>query len=173
MNAIAWILFILGTLLATATGAHDPPMWVPFGGGITLAVVGAMLLRRQRAASAGSSDSDAGIRDLPSLRAALHEVTAQTAALAALPPGAPSLREKLDALLLDNLLPVVDARGFLVNTHGVEAYAKVFTPLASGERCLNRAWSALADGVPHEATAQLSRAQQHLEAAEKGWPEAS
>ena len=170
MTAIAWILFIAGTLLATATGAHDPPMWVPFGGGITLAVVGAMLLRRLHAANGTGSDDDAGIRDLSGLQAALHDVTAHTAALAALPVGQPDLREKLDALLLDRLLPLIEARGFLANAHGVEAYAKVFTPFASGERCLNRAWSALADENPAEAQAQLLRAQQHLEAAEKGWP---
>jgi len=169
MTALAWILFISGTLLATATGAHDPPMWAPFGGGIALAVVGALLLRRQMAAAGGKSDSEDGIHDLAGLESALQGVTAQTAALAALPEGEAGLRASLEALLLDQLLPLVEARGLLANAHGVEAYAKVFTPLASGERCLNRAWSALADGHPPEAKAQLARAQAHFENAQAGW----
>ncbi len=169
MTALAWILFIAGTLLATATGAHNPPMWVPFGGGIALAVVGALLLRREIAAAGGRGDGDDGIRDLTGLRQALHGVTAQTASLAALPEGQADLRVSLETLLMEQLLPVVDARSLLANAHGVEAYAKVFTPLAGGERCLNRAWSALADGHPREAKTQLARAQAHFENAEKGW----
>ena len=169
MTALAWILFIAGTLLATATGAHNPPMWAPFGGGIAVAVVGALLLRRQMAAAGGAGDGEDGIHDLPGLQKALHGVTAQTAALAALPVGEASLRTSLETLLMEQLLPVVEARSLLSNAHGVEAYAKVFTPLAGGERCLNRAWSALADGHPIEAKNQLARAQAHFEQAEGGW----
>jgi len=172
MNAAAWILFILGTLLATATGAHDPPMWVPFGVGIGLAVSGALLLRRQNADAIGASDGQTGIRDLSGLRAALGTLTTDTAALASSPSDPEAVRPTLESLLLEQVLPLVDARGFLSNAHGVEAYARVFTPFASAERCLNRAWSALADGNHHEATAQLQKAHQHFLAAEQGWPSA-
>ena len=170
MSTLAWILFVVGTLVATATGAHDPPMWVPFAAGIALAVSGAVLLRRASASQAASGAADARIGDLPGLRQALHEVTAQTAALAALPEQTDDLLQRLETLLLEELLPVVEARGMLAGQHGVESYAKVYTPMASGERCLNRAWSALADANPAEARAQLRRAQGHFEAAEQGWP---
>jgi len=170
MKAASWILFILGTLLATAAGAHDPPMWGPFGGGIAMAVVGAMVLRRELARATGGGEDDDSISDLPGLKTALTDLTGHIAGLAALPQGQPDLREKLEGVLLDRLLPVVEARTFLQNAHGVEAYARVFTPLASGERCLNRAWSALADGNPAEAHIQLGRARGHMEVALKGWP---
>lgn len=172
MNAAAWILFILGTLLATATGAHDPPMWLPFGVGIALAVSGALLLRRQNADAIGAGDGETGIRDLAGLQNALGMLTERTAALASTPTDTGQVRSQLESLLLEQVLPLVDARGFLANAHGVEAYARVFTPFASAERCLNRAWSALADGNPHEAKAQLHKAHQHFLAAEQGWPSA-
>lgn len=172
MNYLAWTLFIVGTLLATATGAHSPPLWLPFGAGIALAVGGALLLRRQTAQQAGGG-ADARITDLAGLRTALHEVTAQTAALEALPEQTDDLLDRLEVILLEQLLPVVDARSILASSQGVESYARVFTPIASGERCLNRAWSALADANPAEARAQLGRARAHFEAAERGWPDAA
>ena len=170
MTIISWALFLSGTLLATATGAHDPPMWGPFSAGIVLAVLGALLLRRQEAAGGSGPSADAAITDLASLGTALRAVTAQTAGLATLPEGEPGLRDRVESLRLDHLLPVVEGRGFLARAHGIEVYAQVFTPLAGGERCLNRAWSALADGNPAEARAQLQRAQAHLEQAVAGFP---
>ncbi|HCH62310.1 MAG TPA: hypothetical protein DFR83_05865 [Deltaproteobacteria bacterium] len=172
MNTLAWILFVAGTLVATATGAHSPPMWAPFGLGIALAVAGAMLLRRQSAKQAAGGDAD-GIHDLSGLREALHEVTANTAALEALPDQTHDLLERVEALQLEHLLPMLEARSILASSHGVKSYARVFTPIASGERCLNRAWSALADQNPAEARVQLGRARGHFEAAEQGWPASS
>ena len=110
MNYLAWTLFIVGTLLATATGAHSPPLWLPFGVGIALAVSGALLLRRQTAQQAGSG-ADARITDLAGLRTALHEVTAQTAALEALPEQTDDLLDRLEVILLEQLLPVVFNQG--------------------------------------------------------------
>ena len=58
-----------------------------------------------------------------------------------------------------------EARNALVQRFGLEAFANVMTQFASGERFVNRAWSAAADGYIDEVHASLERAQLHLEKA--------
>lgn len=167
MNALSWVLFIVGTLVAAAAGAHSPPAWTPFGVGIALAVVGAVLLRRSGGSVAGGSDGD-GVRDLAGLKAALGELRASAQRVASTP--AEGRLAALEGLLTGPLVVVIGARTLLAQAHGVEAYALVYTPVASGERCLNRAWSALADARPDEAEAQVHAAVGHLDAALAAWP---
>lgn len=169
MTALAWVLFLVGTLLAAATGAHLPPIWPVFGVGIAMSVGGAVLLRRQAAGRVGDTEGD-GITDVASLRAALTGVGEELEALAQRPVD-DALKLALEAILLDKLMPAVEARGLLLQAHGVEAHARVFTPVATAERCLNRAWSALVDGVPEETSSELAKARAHLGSAVAAFPE--
>ncbi|MEC7946993.1 MAG: hypothetical protein VX265_05450 [Myxococcota bacterium] len=170
MTALGWVLFLVGTLVASAAGARIPPSWGVFGVGALGAVVGAFLLRREmaKAGSAGSG-THGSIKDLADLRAALDAVdesiqgTLRTADDDALKAG-------IETTLLEQVVPVVEARLLLSSAHGVEAYARVFTPMAACERCLNRAWSALVDGHPAESRAQASAARYHLAEAIRAWP---
>jgi hypothetical protein len=169
MTALAWILFLVGTLLAAATGAHLPPIWPVFGVGIAMSVGGAVLLRRQAAGRVGDTEGD-GITDVASLRAALAGVGEDLEALAQRPVD-DALKLALEGILLDKLMPAVEARGLLLQAHGVEAHAKVFTPVATAERCMNRAWSALVDGVPEETSSELGKARAHLGSAVAAFPD--
>lgn len=170
MKALGWILFLIGTLVASAAGARIPPSWMVFGGGAVLATVGAIVLRREmaRAASTGSG-KDGAIGDLAGLRAALDGIDAaiQDTLRTADDEG---LKAGVEATLLERVIPVVEARLLLSSAHGVEAYARVFTPMAACERCLNRAWSAVVDGHPSESRAQASAARHHLAEAIRAWP---
>ena len=170
MKALGWILFVVGTLLASAAGARVPPSWGAFAVGAVLATAGGVVLRRNmaRAASAGSGDSE-GIRDLAGLRDALHAIDGSIQnTLRAIDDDA--LKSCIETTLLEKVVPVVEARLILSAAHGVEAYARVFTPVAACERCLNRSWSAVVDGVPAEARAQASAARDHLAEAIRAWP---
>ncbi len=170
MKALSWSLFVGGTLTAALTGARIPPMWPLFGLGIVLAVAGAVLLRRQMAAAqaAGGGD-DAGISNLGDLRAGLDTLIAEAKALGqTTEPDA--LKDGVERVLMERLMPLVSARLMLASTHGIESYAKVYTPLASGERCMNRAWSALVDGEPQIAGPQIEAACAHFAAAAGSWP---
>jgi hypothetical protein len=82
-----------------------------------------------------------------------------------------ALKLALEGILLDKLMPAVEARGLLLQAHGVEAHAKVFTPVATAERCMNRAWSALVDGVPEETSSELGKARAHLGSAVAAFPD--
>lgn len=164
MKALAWTLFLVGTLLASAAGAHLPPIWPVFGLGIVLSVAGAVLLRRAGGATGGGTAAGPGIHDLAALRGALGALQGRVAGLDGRPVDE-ALKADLETILLDELMPVVAARGLVQQAHGVETHARVFTPVATAERCLNRAWSALVDGVPDEASAELGKAAAHLDEA--------
>lgn len=74
--------------------------------------------------------------------------------------------------LLEDLDGFAEGRDSITDEHGLEVFAKVMTQFASGERAINRAWSASADGYVDEAAtcvahglAMLKSAQKMLEAA--------
>lgn len=170
MKALAWLLFIGGTLVAALTGARLPPMWVPFAIGIGVALGGAVLLRRQLAAArASGGDDGAGIQDLDGLRRGMDTLVAETEKLSAVSDPA-ALKDGVEQVLMEVLMPVVSARLMLAAAHGIESYAEVYTPLASGERCLNRAWSTLVDGEPVHAGPQIEAARNHFAVAAGNWP---
>lgn len=167
MKIAGWLIFLTGTLLAAATGAKLEPMWAPFAVGIVLAVAGALVLRRSQDAGGTVSEEDGGIKDLVTLERRFEELL--DAVAAARPLEAEAQKLALEAILLGRLLPIVDARLLLAAEHGVEPYAEVFTPTASGERCLNRAWSMLVDGSG-DATEQIENAHRHFILALSSWP---
>lgn len=169
MKVLGWLLFLAGTLVASAAGAKVPPSWVVFGVGAAVATVGAVVLRVQAARAAGAGDPGSGIHDLVGLRSGLDAIEAAIANAAA-SEGDDALKVAVEAAILERMIPVIEARMILSQAHGVESYAKVFTPLAACERCLNRSWSALVDGHPPESRAQLVSAQAHLAIARGAWP---
>lgn len=168
MKVAGWILFVVGTLVMAAAGAPIPPLWTLFGVGAVVALGGAVMLRRV-ARTVGASDGGHGIDDEAGLRRGLEQVAAETGELVD-QGDAMALKAGVERVLLDRLLPVVEARLVLAAGHGVEAYARVFTPVASGERCLNRAWSALVDGCVGEARVQVSAARAWFDEALDAWP---
>lgn len=171
MKALGWTLFLVGTLVASAAGAKIPPSWVVFGVGAVVATIGAVVLRRELAKVGGGGPVDGdphAIHDLASLRSALDRVDAGIGG--AVDASDEALKSAIEAVLLERLMPVVEGRMLLAQAHGVEAYAKVFTPMAACERCLNRAWSAVVDGDVGEARTQVGASRQHLAEAVGYWP---
>lgn len=75
---------------------------------------------------------------------------------------------KLDELLLDDLNNFVEARRTIGHRYNLNAYADVMNNFASGERYVNRVWSASADGYIDEVNEYLQKAlDQFVEAKNK------
>lgn len=131
---------------------------VGFGAGVVLIGAGAMMARRQLAASSrGEGDSAAALVDFEStVEEILAEIDAMTVELDAveMEDTAPELRERLDLLAEQKIGPLVDGRGQLVARHGIGPFAEYFGLFSGGERNLARVWSALTDG--HAVVAQQS-----------------
>lgn len=70
-------------------------------------------------------------------------------------------KENIESIQRDAVEPIVDQRMRLQIRYGIGQFADVFGPFSAGERRLNRVWSCLVDGYPHEAVqaAQIAAAQ--------------
>jgi hypothetical protein len=62
-----------------------------------------------------------------------------------------SLHQTLEAIVSSPIADFVENRTAISERHGIRNSAAVMGPFATAERCLNRAWSASADGYWHEA----------------------
>lgn len=77
------------------------------------------------------------------------------------------VRLQIDDRLMERIIAFVDARQSLVHSYGLQAYTQIMTDFSLGERYLNRAWSASADGYIDEVWSSLDRAQAKLEAVDR------
>jgi hypothetical protein len=69
--------------------------------------------------------------------------------------------------LLDDLRGFADGRDTITHEYGLEIFAEVMTQFASGERAINRAWSAAADGYVEEAARCVDHGLAMLKSAQK------
>ena len=72
------------------------------------------------------------------------------------------MRDRIDELFSDDLAVFVQARESISHLYGLQAYADIMSYFASGERYLNRIWSASADGYIDEVNIYLDKAQQQF-----------
>ena len=141
-----------------------------FAAGLLLLVVGAVLTRRATRADAMAAGPEGrpGAVDLGQMLLAIRDTTAELATACADPDAldaeqARALRARIDALCLDRIEPVVEARHQVEARHGLAAHAALYGPLATGERWLHRAWSAFVDGHLHEGCASVQTAARAFE----------
>jgi hypothetical protein len=67
------------------------------------------------------------------------------------------LRHVIDETFPPHLAAFVEARESIAHSYGLKAYAEVMNRFATGERYLNRVWSASTDGYQPEAYDYISR----------------
>ncbi len=144
-----------------------------FGLGLLLVVFGAVLGRiasRREASREPTGEDGAPARDFGEL---LEELRAEVATMAELAASKedPSqadhdaLKAQITDLQAEKLEPIVESGPRLQAKYGMASFADVFGPLASGERLMNRAWSALVDSHWPEAANALERSTASLEQA--------
>jgi hypothetical protein len=68
------------------------------------------------------------------------------------------LRDWIDEHLRADLRRFADARESMVHLYGLQTYADIMSNFATGERYINRVWSASADGYESEAATYLEKA---------------
>jgi len=67
------------------------------------------------------------------------------------------LRHVIDETFPEHLASFVEARESIAHSYGLKAYAEVMGRFATGERYLNRVWSASTDGYQPEAHDYITR----------------
>lgn len=145
-----------------------------FGAGLLLVVAGSVLGRRAAKLEASSEGPTSGsgsvsvdvpgfLEDAASRAAALADEFAQAEALDA--AGWEHFKSGVTALIVERIEPLTESGPRMQARYGMAAFAAVFSPLSSGERRLNRAWSAMTDHHAPEALDSLRQAAEQLDAA--------
>lgn len=121
-----------------------------------LIVGGALVKTAQRKEIARRAATAAGSPESP--EAAFAAVRSTVNALAALPSGQDTNQRIIDEigeLQQTHLRTLAESRAMLIGRLGMGGYAQYMDRFSAMERKLNRAWSAAADGVPHESYSSL------------------
>ena len=142
--------------------------WTSYGLCAAAMIIGTVLLRLTRSAElklAGDKhDSDiAVLRE--SLSTLIDKVRGFEAA--ASDEEQLSVHHRIDAELMEDFSTFVGARESMIPKLGMQRYADIMSPFANGERLINRAWSASADGYVDEVRSCISAARAQLEEAQE------
>ena len=136
---------------------------VPYIIAFVVTAVGATLLRVAQAKSSGETEKVA--TDIETIKTSLTTLVSRVQALNADDRSGDKLFDvctRIDAECMDPINEFVDAREAMSTRFGLAKYAEMMDSFALGERALNRAWCASADGYIDEVNLCLERAERHL-----------
>lgn len=151
----------LSKVTVPENGWHLIP-WLWYGLSAAVCFAGVVLLHSSRRTATQKTDKSAA--SLNEITEALDRAIGQVAKLAKVSStSAPSkIVAGIDDEIADDLRVFADGRDSMTTEHGLTVFADVMTPFAAGERAINRAWSAAADGYIDEATDCLNRGHEML-----------
>jgi len=123
--------------------------------GLVLIAVGIVVQRSGKAAA--GEEARMGLAGLDAtLEQVVGEVDRLGEAIGTLELDA--LHTRVDEVLIGPVTDFAEGRQALIEVFGIGPYAEVMGPFAQGERYLNRAWSASADGYQEEAETYARKA---------------
>lgn len=172
MQALSRLVFVVGCLGAAFFLVERPleVRWVPFGAALLVAGVGIVAMRWS---APRRSVTDEGVHHDAPARRALTELDAWLKVTADEKVDLSNLPARIDADVKPLLRTVEADLDELRHRLGLEAFAAFMDGYARGERALNRAWSAAADGYLGEARKQLRIGELALQQAVQALPPAS
>lgn len=137
---------------------------------VSIGIIGAAIALKR--GSQELSVATDGQTPAAAVHAALSDLVRESASLAA---AAPSMQNEeihaaIDPIHSGSLYRILEGKDSAQASLGLAGYAHVYGPLASGERMLNRAWSAAVDGYLEEARECAERAAPHFAEAFSAWP---
>ena len=160
MNIIGFFLLIAGFLAGAYSTALDVEAtnWSYFVPAAILALVGVILIKRNASGQATSEKVLAANR--AELTESLSNIVSHLDDLigAGATVSTDNLRGEVDSRLRDDLRRFADARESMIHLFSLQTYADIMSNFATGERYVNRVWSASADGYDNEARTYLEKA---------------
>ena len=152
--------------------------WTFIGAAIGL-VAGAFMVRldAKRALEAQQADATGDTMSpeiaVGAMRATLTALTAEIDAMDDESARNAAIVHRLDETQREHVPAVVEGRTRLIGAMGLGHYAEFMDQFSAFERQINRAWSAAADGVNHEAETCITRAEELLHEVESRLPTTS
>ena len=167
MKRIAYFLITVSFLAAAYFSVIDPDL-VPWPQVIPALLVGlAGVAMIQLSARSKERAVDTVRSNIGKLEESLSNIVANAIQLDEAKDGIDpyEIRHRIDDLFMDDLDTFVQNRESISHAFGLQAYANVMTSFATGERYLNRCWSASTDGYIDEVHTYLTRAKIQFEEA--------
>ncbi len=168
MRLLGSVLLAVGFLAGAyvAVSRVDAVSWLPYGVCAAVMVAGMVLLRLARAAELEAA-GDKHAEDMAVLQSSLAALIEKVRLLESAREDEDQLavHGRIDAELMEDVNTFVEARESMIPRLGMQRYADVMSPFANGERLLNRAWSASADGYVDEVRSCITSARLELEKA--------
>jgi len=169
MRKLGHVLMWLGFLAAAFVSMEqsDQIAWGRYALPAAVGVVGVVLLRRTSGAQARQVDVvRTNLQTLEhSLRVALDAVRKLHAGMDTI--HVYDVHGRIDAEVAPDMGSFADARESMIHGLGLAEYAEVMDHFARGERFLNRAWSASADGYIDEVIKSLHKCETELAIADE------
>lgn len=160
MKNIGFLLLVAGFLGGAYSTALDTEVtnWIIFVPAALTAIIGVIIVKRQASGQATSESVLTANRmelteSLANIVRNLDELISAGSAVSI-----DSLRDEVDARLRDDLRRFADARESMIHLFSLQTYADIMSDFATGERYVNRVWSASADGYNREARNYLDKA---------------
>jgi hypothetical protein len=168
-HALLWTGFFAGSFLAVqnaevAENKWATVQWPWYATALGVGLCGVVVLRmtkRQATTHAHKLEDDLATLDssMKMLTAKLTDLRKQRETV-----HVGAVLHFIDDELMNHVSDFVDARESLVHSYSMQQYADVMTDFATGERNINRAWSASADGYVDEVWASIDRADAKMQA---------
>lgn len=164
MKLLGYLLItsgFLGGALTTVLKTEDVS-WTGFLVAIAVGVTGVAVVRLVTRRAARAEDTlAANVQNIrQSLTQVVENITALDQEKESIDPY--DLRHRIDELFPVDLTTFTEAREAIGHVYGLQSYADVMSIFASGERYLNRVWSASADGYVHECHTYLEKAREQF-----------
>lgn len=164
MRRLGFLLVVVGFLAGALVSVvnESTVRWDWFISSAAVGFMGVVLVqmgrRREVRATERLTSNMRAIRD--SLRRIAQNMTQLNAEKQSIDPY--EVRHRLEELFADDLSTFITARESIAYSYGLAAYADVMSSFAAGERYLNRAWCASADGYVDEIHQYLGEAKEQF-----------
>ncbi len=181
---LLWLGFLAGSLVTVmnievkpvppADGSPVDPWaiwqtinWQWYGAAFAVCLVGVVLIRLHKRQSGGKTEATTA--SLSEIRQALGRLVGNLERLHQdIEQLAPSeITRFIDEELADDFRTFADGRESMIAEYGLQKFADVMSLFAAGERAVNRAWSAAADGYVDEAATCIERGSAMLRKAQE------
>lgn len=172
---LLWFGFLAGSLATVWNLENSEAKWatIPWGtyaAAATVAAAGAIVLQLDRRSKRQASHQDEGsFAEMAQALASLAETMDQLEKTLAERTCEETL-EYIDEKCMPDIVAFVDQRHLISVRYGNNIYAQVMTEFATGERYMNRAWSAAADGYIEEVENCVTLSAQFYSAAVRALP---
>ena len=164
MRKMGFVLVIVGFLAGALASVMDQAVvrWGWFIPAVAVGFAGVVLVRlgqrREVRATERLVSNMQAIQE--SLRRIAHNMTQLDTEKQSI--DAYDIRHHLEELFADDVSTFITARETIAHSYGLAAYADVMSCFAAGERYLNRAWCASADGYLDEIHQYLDKAKEQF-----------